>query len=116
MPTDIHAVTASQSFGVNINNVTSEMRSRAKTVNFGIVYGMGEHSLAKDLRISYKEAKNYISSYFATYPQVHAYINNLIESATEKGYAKTMFDRIRYIPELSSSNSYDKRKPRFGGC
>ena len=102
--TDIHAVTASQIFGVNINNVTSEMRSRAKTVNFGIVYGMGEHSLAKDLRISYKEAKNYISSYFATYPQVHAYINNLIESATEKGYAKTMFDRIRYIPELSSSN------------
>ncbi|MBR7101940.1 MAG: DNA polymerase I [Clostridia bacterium] len=102
--TDIHAVTASQIFGVNINNVTSEMRSRAKTVNFGIVYGMGEHSLAKDLRISYKEAKNYISSYFATYPQVHAYINNLIESATEKGCAKTMFDRIRYIPELSSSN------------
>ena len=102
--TDIHAVTASQIFGVGINNVTPEMRGRAKTVNFGIVYGMGEHSLAKDLRISYKEAKNYIASYFATYPQVHEYIRNLIESATEKGYAKTMFDRIRYIPELAASN------------
>ncbi|MBQ9744761.1 MAG: DNA polymerase I [Clostridia bacterium] len=102
--TDIHAVTASQIFGVDINDVTSEMRGRAKTVNFGIVYGMGEHSLSKDLHISYKEAKNYINSYFATYPDVHAYIRALIESATEKGYAKTMHGRIRYIPELKASN------------
>ncbi|MBQ8392202.1 MAG: DNA polymerase I [Clostridia bacterium] len=102
--TDIHAVTASQIFGVDISDVTSEMRGRAKTVNFGIVYGMGEHSLSKDLHISYKEAKNYINSYFATYPDVHAYIRALIESATEKGYAKTMHGRIRYIPELKASN------------
>ena len=101
---DIHAVTASQIFGVRIEDVTPEMRSRAKTVNFGIVYGMGEHSLAKDLHISYKEAKSYIASYFATYPEVHAYIRNLIETATEKGYAKTMFNRIRYIPELAATN------------
>ncbi len=101
---DIHAVTASQIFGVRIEDVTPEMRSRAKTVNFGIVYGMGEHSLAKDLHISYKEAKSYIASYFATYPEVHSYIRKLIETATEKGYAKTMFNRIRYIPELSATN------------
>ncbi len=101
---DIHAVTASQIFGVRLEDVTPEMRSRAKTVNFGIVYGMGEHSLAKDLHISYKEAKSYIASYFATYPEVHAYIRKLIETATENGYAKTMFNRIRYIPELASTN------------
>ena len=102
--TDIHSVTASQIFKVRISDVTPEMRSRAKTVNFGIVYGMGEHSLAKDLRISYREAKNYIISYFATYPDVQAYIRGLIESATEKGYARTMNGRIRYIPELAASN------------
>ncbi|MBQ8344318.1 MAG: DNA polymerase I [Clostridia bacterium] len=102
--TDIHTVTASQIFGVRMSDVTPEMRSRAKTVNFGIVYGMGDFSLAKDLHITKKEAKNYISSYFATYPDVYAYIQKLIESATETGYAKTMFDRIRYIPELSASN------------
>ena len=102
--TDIHTVTASQIFGVRMSDVTPEMRSRAKTVNFGIVYGMGDFSLAKDLHITKKEAKNYIASYFATYPDVYAYIRNLIESATETGYAKTMFDRIRYIPELSATN------------
>ena len=102
--TDIHTVTASQIFGVRMSDVTPEMRSRAKTVNFGIVYGMGDFSLAKDLHITKKEAKNYIASYFATYPDVYAYIRNLIETATETGYAKTMFDRIRYIPELSATN------------
>ena len=102
--TDIHTVTASQIFGVRMSDVTPEMRSRAKTVNFGIVYGMGDFSLAKDLHITKKEAKNYIASYFATYPDVYAYIRNLIENATETGYAKTMFDRIRYIPELSATN------------
>jgi DNA polymerase-1 len=101
---DIHAATAMKIFGVSAENVTIDLRKRAKAVNFGIVYGMGDFSLAKDLHITKKEAKSYISSYFATYPDVYAYIRGLIESATETGYAKTMFDRIRYIPELSATN------------
>lgn len=102
--TDIHTITASQVFGVNPNEVTSELRKRAKAVNFGIVYGIGSFSLSKDLHVSNKEAKMYIDSYFATYPDVHNFINSLIENARENGYAKTMFGRIRYIPELSSPN------------
>ena len=101
---DIHKMTASQVFKVDIDYVTDDLRKRAKAVNFGIVYGIGDFSLAKDLHVSMKEAKQYINSYFATYPDVHAYINSLIEYAKENGYAKTMFGRIRYIPELSSSN------------
>lgn len=102
--TDIHTMTASQVFNVPADMVSSELRKRAKAVNFGIVYGIGEFSLAKDLHISRKDAKNYINSYFATYPYVHNYINGLIESAKEKGYAETMLGRRRYIPELESKN------------
>ena len=101
---DIHAITASQVFKVDLDNVTDELRKRAKAVNFGIVYGIGDFSLGKDLHVSKKEAKEYINSYFATYPDVHAFINALIEYARENGYAKTMFGRIRYIPELASTN------------
>ncbi len=101
---DIHAITASQVFNVDIDFVTEELRKRAKAVNFGIVYGIGDFSLGKDLHVSKKEAKEYINSYFATYPDIHAFINSLIASARELGYAKTMFGRIRYIPELSASN------------
>ena len=101
---DIHTITASQVFGVSLDNVTPELRKRAKAVNFGIVYGIGAYSLSKDLHVSNKEAKQYIDSYFATYPDVHRFIKKLIEDARGLGYAKTMFGRIRYIPELSSSN------------
>lgn len=101
---DIHTITASQVFGVTEDEVTAELRKRAKAVNFGIVYGIGSFSLSKDLHVSNKEAKQYIDSYFATYPDVHAFIKGLIEDARAHGYAKTMFGRIRYIPELSSSN------------
>lgn len=101
---DIHTMTASQVFGVSADMVSSELRKRAKAVNFGIVYGIGEFSLAKDLHISRKEAKDYIDSYFATYPDVHNYINSLISDAKEKGYAETMFGRRRYIPELQAKN------------
>ncbi|MBO5439030.1 MAG: DNA polymerase I, partial [Clostridia bacterium] len=101
---DIHAITASQVFKVDLDNVTDELRKRAKAVNFGIVYGIGDFSLGKDLHVSKKEAKEYINSYFATYPDIHAFIKALIEYARENGYAKTMFGRIRYIPELSASN------------
>ena len=101
---DIHRMTASQVFRVPFDEVTDEMRKRAKAVNFGIVYGIGDFSLAKDLHISRKEAKDYIDSYFYTYPDVHAFIKSLVESAKEKGYAETMFGRRRYIPEFSSTN------------
>ncbi|MBO5374202.1 MAG: DNA polymerase I, partial [Clostridia bacterium] len=101
---DIHTMTASQVFGVPTEMVSSDLRKRAKAVNFGIVYGIGEFSLAKDLHTTRKEAKSYIDSYFATYPDVHNYISSLIESAKEKGYAETMFGRRRYVPELQSKN------------
>lgn len=108
---DIHTMTASQVFGVSPNDVTSELRKRAKAVNFGIVYGIGAFSLSKDLHVTNKEAKSYIDSYFTTYPDVHRFINTLIDDAKSNGYAKTMFGRIRYIPELSSSN---KNMQAFG--
>ena len=101
---DIHTMTASLVFGVSPDMVTSELRKRAKAVNFGIVYGIGDFSLGKDLHISKKEAKQYIESYFATYPDIHAFIGQLIEAARANGYAKTMFGRIRYIPELANKN------------
>lgn len=108
---DIHTITASQVFGVSPDDVTPELRKRAKAVNFGIVYGIGSFSLSKDLHVSNKEAKQYIDSYFATYPDVHSFIKGLIEDARNLGYAKTMFGRIRYIPELSSTN---KNMQAFG--
>lgn len=108
---DIHTMTASLVFGVAPENVTPELRKRAKAVNFGIVYGIGDFSLGKDLHISKKEAKSYIDSYFATYPDIHAFISSLIVDARSNGYAKTMFGRIRYIPELSEKN---KMRQAFG--
>ena len=101
---DIHTMTASLVFGVAPEEVTSELRKRAKAVNFGIVYGIGDFSLGKDLGISKKEAKAYIDSYFATYPDIHALLNTLKIDARRDGYAKTMLGRIRYIPELSAKN------------
>ena len=108
---DIHTMTASLVFGVAPENVTPELRKRAKAVNFGIVYGIGDFSLGKDLHISKKEAKSYIDSYFATYPDIHAFISSLIVDARSNGYAKTMFGRIRYIPELAEKN---KMRQAFG--
>ncbi len=101
---DIHTATASSVFGVSPNEVTPEQRKRAKAVNFGIVYGIGDFSLGKDLGISKKEAKAYIDSYFATYPDIHAFIRRLITNAKEAGFAKTLFGRVRYIPELLAKN------------
>ena len=101
---DIHTVTASQVFGMPIELVTPLMRARAKAVNFGIVYGIGAHSLSKDIGVSYKEASQYIKGYLATYPQVDAYMKNVIENAKEQGFITTLFGRRRYLPELSSSN------------
>ena len=101
---DIHTVTASQVFGVATEAVTPLQRRHAKAVNFGIVYGISEFSLAEDIGVSRFEAKNYIDSYLANYHGVREYMKRVVEDARKAGYTKTMYDRRRYIPELTSSN------------
>lgn len=101
---DIHTSTASAVFGVPLEGVTPLLRKRAKAVNFGIMYGMGEFSLANDLGIPIKEAKSYIESYLANYPSITEYFEKTNEDAYANGYVETMFGRRRYIPELKSSN------------
>ncbi len=101
---DIHASTAAAVFNVPIVSVTPLLRKRAKAVNFGIVYGIGEYSLSQDLDISVKQAKEYIDSYLASYPGVRDYLKNIISEATDKGYVETIYGRIRFIPEIQSKN------------
>ncbi|MCM1285977.1 MAG: DNA polymerase I [Acetobacter sp.] len=101
---DIHTITASQVFNMPVEMVTSQMRSSAKAVNFGIVYGIGAFSLAKDIGVSNKEAKQYIDNYLATYSGVDRYMKAMIDLAKDKGYSETLFHRKRYLPELASSN------------
>ena len=101
---DIHTVTASQVFGVPADQVTSLQRRHAKAVNFGIVYGISEFSLADDIGVSRYEAKAYIESYLANYPGVRDYMKRVVENARASGYTQTMFGRRRYIPELKSAN------------
>lgn len=101
---DIHSVTAAQVFDVPLEEVTSKMRSFAKTVNFGIVYGMGEFSLAQDLKISIAEAKKYIANYKARYSGMNEYLEATKEKAKEDGFVRTLYGRVRYIPELRSPN------------
>ncbi len=101
---DIHAVTASQVFNIPLDEVTSEQRSKAKTINFGIVYGMGEFSLAQDLKIPVSEAKLYMQSYLGKYHGVREYMDRIKKQAAQEGSVKTLLNRIRRIPELSSSN------------
>ena len=103
--TDIHRVTASQVFDVPEDMVTPLMRSRAKAVNFGIVYGIGAHSLSQDIGVSYGEAKRYIDSYLAHYAGVAAFMDRMIETAKERGYAETIFGRRRPLPELKATNA-----------
>ena len=102
--TDVHTVTASQVFNMPIDMVNSTMRSRAKAVNFGIVYGIGAFSLAKDIGVTRKEADSYIKAYLAHYSGVDAYMNAVVAKAKEQGYVETMNGRRRYLPELTSSN------------
>lgn len=101
---DIHRATASQVFRTPIDAVTPELRSRAKAVNFGIVYGIGEYSLSQDLGISRARAGEYIRNYLDTYPDVERYLDETVEAAKRDGYTTTMFARKRFIPELSSQN------------
>lgn len=101
---DIHAITASQVFNLPLPMVTPLMRSRAKAVNFGIVYGIGAFSLAKDIGVSRKEADDYIKSYFNTYTGVSRYMEQVVSKAKENGYVSTLFGRRRLLPELTSFN------------
>ncbi len=101
---DIHTMTASQVFHVPVDMVTPEMRRNAKAVNFGIIYGISSFGLSNDLSISVSEAKQYIDSYFHTYPKIKTFLDNLVQSAKDKGYSETILGRKRPIPELSSKN------------
>ena len=101
---DIHRRTASQVFHVPPEMVTPLMRSRAKAVNFGIVYGIGAFSLSKDIGVTQKEAKQYIDDYLHHFSGVDRYMKEAVEKARELGYAETLFGRRRYLPELSSKN------------
>ena len=101
---DIHTATASQVFGIPVDMVTPILRSRAKAVNFGIVYGIGAFSLAKDIGVTRSEADSYIKNYLATYKGVADYMENTIKAAKADGFVKTLFGRRRYLPELNNSN------------
>jgi DNA polymerase I len=101
---DIHAATASKIFGVEIKDVTREMRSRAKTANFGIIYGISSFGLSERLTIGRKEAKDLIDGYFNSYPGVKIYMDESIKKARDQGYVTTMFGRKRYLPDILSRN------------
>lgn len=102
---DIHRITASKVFDVPLDKVTKEMRYKAKAVNFGIVYGQSKYGLAKALNISIYDAENFINRYFATYPNVKKYMEDIVQKVFEQGYVETMFGRKRYLAgELNSSN------------
>ncbi len=101
---DVHTVTAAKVFGIPESEVTPELRSKAKAVNFGIVYGIGSFSLAKDIHTTRAEAEHFINAYLALYASIDGYMKRSIADAKAKGYAETIFKRRRYLPELTSSN------------
>ena len=105
---DIHARTAAEVFGVSIDNMTPDLRRKAKAVNFGIVYGISDYGLSKDLRISRKEAGEYISLYFARYPKVKEFLDKTIAQAHETGYVTTLFGRRRSLPMIKSLNFHQR--------
>ena len=101
---DIHRRTASEVFGIPLDEVTPEERSHAKAVNFGIIYGISDFGLARNISISRQKAKEYIDSYFKRYSTVHDYMNGLIAEAKKTGQTRTMFGRLRTLPEINSKN------------
>ncbi len=101
---DIHTTTAAKIFGIEKEQVTPAMRSGAKAVNFGIVYGIGDFSLSKDLGITRKEARRYIDEYLNKYQGVKKYMHDIVEEGKKQGYVTTLFNRRRYLPEIKSSN------------
>ena len=101
---DIHKITASKVFKKSLEEVTSFERSAAKAINFGLIYGKQAFSLAQDLGITKNKAEEYINDYFDKYPKIKLFLDNTVEQTKETGYTKTMFNRIRYVPEINSSN------------
>ncbi|MDP8235100.1 MAG: DNA polymerase I [Candidatus Erginobacter occultus] len=106
---DIHAFTAAQIFDLPLDQVTPEMRRRAKTVNFGIIYGMGAYGLSQDLKISFVEAEQFIKQYFEKYHGVAEFIEKTIAEAHNRGYVTTIYNRRRYLPELQSDQDSVRR-------
>ncbi len=104
---DIHTATAMKVFGVSAEDVTIELRKKAKAINFGIMYGMGDFSLASDLHISRADARAYIDSYMGSFPKVKEYLERVVADAKREGYVATLFGRRRYIPELASSKKME---------
>ena len=102
---DIHAATAAKIYKTDISEVTADMRRKAKTANFGIIYGISVFGLAERMSVSRQEAKELIDGYFATYPQVKAYMDKSIETARELGYVETIFGRKRFLPDINSRNA-----------
>lgn len=102
---DIHAATAAKIYKVDINDVTADMRRKAKTANFGIIYGISVFGLAERMNVSRQEAKELIDGYFETYPQVKEYMDSSIQVAREKGYVETIFHRKRFLPDINSRNA-----------
>jgi DNA polymerase-1 len=101
---DIHTRTAARIFGVDEKDVTNDMRARAKTINFGVMYGQGARALSQQLRIPFEEAKSFIEEYFEKYPGIREFIDRSKESAREKGYSETLFGRRRPLPEITSED------------
>ena len=101
---DIHTSTAAEIFSVSYDDVTEEQRRQAKTMNFGIIYGISPFGLARQLSISQDKARSYIERYFERYPSVKAYMEDSVKSARENGFVRTIFGRRRYLPELHSKN------------
>ena len=101
---DIHTATAAKVFGVSAEEVTKQMRSSAKAVNFGIVYGISDFGLSRNLSIPRKQAADLIENYFETYPKIQGYMNQCIADGRQQGYVETMYGRRRYTPELTSKN------------
>ena len=102
---DIHARTASEIFGVPIENVTAKMRREAKTINFGIIYGMSDFGLSQSLKCSVSTAKQYMKKYFERFPAIKPYFTAVVDEAKKNGYTTTLLGRKRYIPELNSANA-----------
>lgn len=102
---DIHAATAAKIYKIDIKDVTSDMRRKAKTANFGIIYGISVFGLAERMNVERKEAKELIDGYFETYPQIHEYMDKSIQVARDNGYVETVFHRKRYLPDINSRNA-----------
>jgi DNA polymerase-1 len=102
---DIHAATAAKVFKTDINEVSREQRSKAKTANFGIIYGISAFGLAERMNVPRSEAKELIDGYFQTYPQIKDYMDKSIEEARNKGYIETIFGRKRFLPDIHSHNA-----------